>query len=179
VAHDHNRTAVGEPCTGRLHPSTAPRVDGPATGQRGRGTTLGLRQRAENPPSPVSADQGGEGEARRVWSQVEPSDWDASDCGGQRPKRSDPQLDNPASAGRAWGAWRPITTTMKKPRSAGQARLFGCQTNRLSVSWCSRRRQRCSPGERQSPCCRGTRRRQHHRNRRARSRWRIPPNLPW
>jgi len=115
----------------------------------------------------------------RVWSQVEPSDWDASDCGGQRPKRSDPQLDNPASAGRAWGAWRPITTTMKKPRSAGQARLFGCQTNRLSVSWCSRRRQRCSPGERQSPCCRGTRRRQHHRNRRARSRWRIPPNLPW
>ena len=47
------------------------------------------------------------------------------------------------------------------------------------LSWCSKRRRRCSPVARQSPCCRGTRRRQHHRNRRARSRWRTPPSLPW
>ena len=65
---------------------------------------------------------------------------------------------------------------MKKPAPVGAGK--DNWRHRL-LSWCSKRRRRCSPVARQSPCCRGTRQRQHHRNRRARSRWRTPPSLPW
>lgn len=65
---------------------------------------------------------------------------------------------------------------MKKPALVGAGK--DNWWNRL-LSLCSKRRRRCSPVARQSPCCRGTRRRQRHRIRRARSRWRTPPSLPW
>ena len=65
---------------------------------------------------------------------------------------------------------------MKKPALVGAGKD---NWRNRQLSWCSKRRRRCSPVARQSPCCRGTRRRQHHRNRRARSRWRTPPSLPW
>ena len=69
--------------------------------------------------------------------------------------------------------------TMKKAPQSGAISSCVRTIEALALSLRSRHRQQSSPGGRQSRCCRGTRRRQRHRSRLARSRWRTQPNLPW